>query len=227
MGSDALESYALNGYYRERAVFGSADVDAMVEHYMELRAKGPHPGDSSGVEGRTIRREADPLRGYPRMINMHLWDSASARWMNSPRLRETASALLAQPAEILQTMVYFKPPGSRGQAFHQDNVYLKITPIMGAWVALDPAGGENGGMTMVRGSHLLGLLPVEQADTDLYFTATHSAIAIGTNGIHQKISVPVILNIRCAKATLTATGLAVAIAAIMAVIVVPIFAPSV
>jgi ectoine hydroxylase-related dioxygenase (phytanoyl-CoA dioxygenase family) len=73
-------------------------------------------------------------------------------------------------------MVYFTPPGSRGQSFHQDNLYLRLTPVVAAWVALDACDTENGAMEMVRGSHLLGLMPCQTADTDVSFTDSETVM---------------------------------------------------
>lgn len=171
-----LLSYAANGYHTERAVFTPHEVGAMIDHYMALRAAGPHPGDYAGVPARTSSPTPDPLARYPRPINMHTYDAQTRRWMNDPRLVETVSALLGQPAKLLQTMVYYKPPGSRGQSFHQDNLYLRVTPVAAAWVALDRADAENGAMEMVRGSHLLGLLPCQLADTDVSFTESETVL---------------------------------------------------
>ena len=70
----------------------------------------------------------------------------------------------------------FKPPGGRGQSFHQDNLYLRQTPVVAAWVALDRADAENGAMEMVRGSHLLGLLPLQAADTDVSVTEIETVL---------------------------------------------------
>jgi ectoine hydroxylase-related dioxygenase (phytanoyl-CoA dioxygenase family) len=48
-------------------------------------------------------------------------------------------------------MFYYKPPGSRGQAMHQDNFYLLVEPqtCVAAWTAINDADPENGGMYLV------------------------------------------------------------------------------
>ena len=174
MDEQIWRGYASRGYLIQRAVFDVAEVDLMKSHYMAVRAGGSYPGDFAGVPANN--KAADPLSQYPRLINMHDWDEKTGDWMCDDRLVNTVSELMGQPAKPLQTMVYFKPPGSRGQSFHQDNLYLKHTPVVAAWVALDACDAENGAMEMVRGSHLLGLLPCRTADTNVSFTDSETVV---------------------------------------------------
>jgi ectoine hydroxylase-related dioxygenase (phytanoyl-CoA dioxygenase family) len=173
---DDLAFYALNGYYVGREVFTPDEATEIRDHYMELRKEGPKPGDFAGVKTRTALDKPDPLMDYPRFIQMHNWDERARDWMSDSRLVSIVEALMGQPSRLMQTMLYFKPPGSRGQSFHQDNLYLRMTPVVAAWLALDPCDEENGAMEMVRGSHLMGLLPEEKADTDLSFTDNQTVI---------------------------------------------------
>ena len=175
MDAELLRGYAARGYLIQRAVFTTAEVEEMAAHYIGMRAKGPHPGDYAGVPA-TADSPIDPLEQFPRLIDMHRWDSRTRDWMHDPRLVDTVSGLMQQRAAPLQTMVYFKPAGSRGQSFHQDNLYLRTTPIAAAWVALDRCDAENGAMEMVRGSHLLGLLPCQAADTSSSFTDSETIV---------------------------------------------------
>lgn len=174
MERDAIATYALRGWHIERGLYTATEAETMIEHYMRLRRSGPLPGDSAGVA--TKSGGLDPNANFPRMINMHDWDERSREWMARPRMAEVAAALIGQPALLNQSMLYFKPAGARGQGFHQDNLYLKVTPLMGVWVALDRADAENGAMEMITGSHLLGILPVEEADTDRSFTANQTML---------------------------------------------------
>jgi ectoine hydroxylase-related dioxygenase (phytanoyl-CoA dioxygenase family) len=69
-------------------------------------------------------------------------------------------------------MLYFKPPGARGQALHQDQFYLRVKPgtCMAAWMALDSCDEPNGCMQVVPGSHTWPLLCTVKADTSVSFT---------------------------------------------------------
>jgi phytanoyl-CoA hydroxylase len=69
-------------------------------------------------------------------------------------------------------MLYFKPPGARGQALHQDQFYLRVQPgtCIAAWMALDDCDEENGCLQVVEGSHHWDVLCTIPADTTQSFT---------------------------------------------------------
>ena len=62
----------------------------------------------------------------------------------------------------LQSLFYFKPPGSLGRDLHQDNFYARTDPdgLVGTWIAIDDSDRENGGLVAYPGSHREGLLDV-------------------------------------------------------------------
>ena len=169
--------YDENGYAVLRGMFSPDEVATLREHYMQLRAQGEHPGDLTGVKPESD----DPLLRYPRMIHMHYWDEMSMQWMLDERLRAALNGLLGDDPLAVQTMIYFKPPGARGQALHQDNFYLRVRPgtCMAAWMALDPCDEENGCMQVVPGSQHWPVLCPEKADTSISFTDVTVPLAEG------------------------------------------------
>ncbi len=168
--SPYLQHYHEKGYVVVRGLFSPDEVAQYIDHYMTLRAQGEHPGDWAGIKVAGV----DPLKKFPRMIHMHRWDDASLQWLIDERLNRCMTALLGREPYAVQTMLYFKPPGARGQALHQDQYYLRVQPgtCMAAWMALDRCDEENGCMQVVPGSHLLPLLCTTQADTNQSFTDT-------------------------------------------------------
>src|SRR5690242_3343213 len=168
MSESFKTAFDRDGYVVAPALFDSAEVDRLRAHYMSLREHGRYDTDFVGIEspGR------DPQRRYPRMAQMHRWDDASLRWLLDPRLRERLVALVGSDPYAVQTMLYFKPAGSRGQALHQDNFYLRAEPgtCIAAWLALDRADEENGCMLVAPGSHRWPILCTEKADTKVSFT---------------------------------------------------------
>jgi hypothetical protein len=62
--------------------------------------------------------------------------------------------------KAMQSMLFLKPPGLPGQAWHQDERYIptRDRSLVGAWVALDDATIENGCLWVIPGSHRAGVL---------------------------------------------------------------------
>jgi ectoine hydroxylase-related dioxygenase (phytanoyl-CoA dioxygenase family) len=162
-------SYDEQGYVIMRQVFSTQEIESLRDHYMALRAEGEKPGDFAGDHATA----QDPLYKFPRMINMHHWDEASRNFLLNPRLRDILTDLAGVTPYAVQTMLYFKPPGARGQAVHQDNWYLRAAPgtCIGAWLALDDCDESNGCLQLVPGSNKWPLLCAIEADTTKSFTS--------------------------------------------------------
>lgn len=163
-----VQAYQEQGYVILRGLFSADEVATYTKHFMDLRESGTYPGDSAGID---IGSD-DPLKKYPRMIHMHRWDEISMKWMIDERLNAAMTALLEREPFAVQTMLYFKPAGARGQALHQDQSYLQVQPgtCMAAWLALDDCDEENGCLQMVPGSHEWPLLCLTDADIEQSFT---------------------------------------------------------
>jgi phytanoyl-CoA hydroxylase len=160
--------YQEHGYVVAEGLFDQDEVARYREHFMTLRRHGAYPGDLVGADPASN----DPLKRYPRMIHMHRWDDVSLSWMIDARINASLTGLLGREPYAVQTMLYFKPPGARGQALHQDNFYLKAQPgtCIAAWMALDDCDEANGCMQIVPGSHTWPLLCTTKADTSVSFT---------------------------------------------------------
>ena len=158
--------YKEQGFVVIPHLFDTATVKLMRDHYMKRRAEGPKPGDTGG----TSDHADDPNHQFPRMINMHNWDTLTQEWASDTNLLSVTEQLIDDTPVLLQTMLYFKPPGARGQALHQDEQYITIDPLIGIWVALDTSDETVGRMVVIPRSHQYGLLSVETANTAISFT---------------------------------------------------------
>ncbi|MBU6333580.1 MAG: phytanoyl-CoA dioxygenase family protein [Chloroflexi bacterium] len=174
---DAVQHFREQGFTLISGLFSDDEVASLRDHYMELRARGAHPGDFGGID----MSSNDPLKRYPRMIHMHRWDAPSLQWLLDERLARAMTALLGTEPFAVQTMLYFKPPGARGQALHQDQYYLKVNPgtCIAAWMALDDCDEANGCLQVVPGTHQLPLLCTVEADLHNSFTDVTVPLAEG------------------------------------------------
>ena len=163
-----VQDFDALGYVTVSGMFSQEEVARYRQHYMDMRAAGDYPGDFAGVD----LKSSDPLKRFPRLIHMHRWDKVSLEWMLHARIGSAFRQLLGKEPLAVQTMLYFKPPGARGQALHQDQYYLRVQPgtCIAAWMALDDCDEENGCLQVVPGSHKLPILCPIDADTSESFT---------------------------------------------------------
>jgi len=81
-------------------------------------------------------------------------------------------------AKCMQSMLFVKPAGYQGQAWHQDEHYIptRDRSLVGAWIALDDATIENGCLWVLPGSHRSGYLwPVRSHDDPEQFDGAQQA----------------------------------------------------
>jgi phytanoyl-CoA hydroxylase len=173
IGERECAEYQDQGYVVVHGLFSSDEVQLYLRHYMamherESAAQNQSLGDASSVGANAN----DPLKQWPRLMQMHRRDEASLRWLLDARLNQCLTALLGREPFAVQTMLYFKPAGARGQALHQDQYYLRVQPgtCMAAWMALDDCDEQNGCLYVAPGSHSWPLLCTVPADTDQSFT---------------------------------------------------------
>jgi phytanoyl-CoA hydroxylase len=175
--------FAENGYIVVRGLLAPEEVAALRDTFMAQAAHGPVEGLSDGH--RKLSPD-EPLARYPRMMHPHRHPELpvgplSMRYMLDHRFEAVLSGLFGEQPLAAQSMFYFKPPGARGQDLHQDNFYLRVKPgtCIAAWVAIDDADQENGGMVVVPGSNQFDIACPERADNTIFFTTEHVPVPAG------------------------------------------------
>lgn len=164
---NAKEVFSTEGYFIARGMFSSEEVESYKAHYDEVRKKGLHQ-DTFLADS----FENDPLKKYPRQMQMHRQDQISLDFLCDSRINQVITEISGFEPFGVQTMYYFKPAGARGQALHQDNFYLKAAPstCIAAWLAVDDCDEENGCIQVVPGSHNLPTMCLTKSDTTVSFT---------------------------------------------------------
>ncbi|MEU9971642.1 phytanoyl-CoA dioxygenase family protein [Streptomyces sp. NPDC051014] len=161
-----------DGFTVVRGLFGCEETDRLCAEFAALHAAGRAvPGHF--LPGPT----ADPLHRYPRVMQPHEISALARRFLLDARLRVILEGLLGEEVLAAQSMFYFKPPGARGQALHQDNFYLRVEPgtCVAAWVACEEIDRENGGLEVVPGTHRMDLFCPEESDAALSFAREYVA----------------------------------------------------
>ncbi len=170
-----------DGYLIVRRLWTPAEVAACRERFDAMGQTGRaieghwHPGESS----------ADPLRRYPRVMMPHRFDDLSRSMLLDARVEAVLKALMDDEPIATQSMFYFKPPGGKGQALHQDNYYLRVKPFscVAAWTAIDRADRDNGGLWLCPGTHTYEVQCPELANPDESFTTDFVAPPNGSDPV--------------------------------------------
>ena len=169
---DALSHrYQQQGYAVAAGLFSADEVATLAAHFEQMRLQQREDVIETLSDEAQIAAD-DPLLAYPRLMQPHRFDDHSRCWLLDARLNQSLTALMGREPYAVQTMVYFKPPGARGQALHQDQYFLRVQPgtCMAVWLALDDVDSDNGCMRVVPQSHTWDLLCTVDADTRQSFT---------------------------------------------------------
>ena len=160
--------YLSNGYLHVEGLFTGEECDRWCTYFTDMVERG---GDG-WAEGGVDVNHPDPLKRYPRLLQPHRADKVAFDFMVDPRINQYLSSFYDREPLAVQTMIYFKPPGARGQALHQDNRYLKADPgtCMAAWVALEDIDLDNGCLQVLPGTHDAPMICPKPAETTVSFT---------------------------------------------------------
>lgn len=101
---------------------------------------------------------------YKPLMNPDRENPVLAAAVRHPALVAAVERLFGGRVEAIQTQYFWKPPGALGHDVHQDNYYVRSNrdTFIAAWVALEDAGPDNGGLVVYPGSHAEDILPVEE-----------------------------------------------------------------
>ena len=180
---EQIEQFHNDGFLVVRGLFSPDETSKLREHFMAIHAAGPiedsfHPMPLEETGG-------DILKHYPRIMQPHRWDELSRQMLLNAHVGSILRDLLGETPLAAQSMLYFKPPGARGQALHQDNFYLHVKPgtCLASWLALDDADEENGTLFAVPGSDKIGVLCPHPADMTKSFTTEEVDIPAGSQPV--------------------------------------------
>ena len=165
-----LARWRTHGFLVVRRLWEHSEVAACAERFAEVTADGkPIPGHWNPDPA-----SDDPLLCWPRIMHPHRFDELALRMLLDARIEAMLTALMGEEPIAAQSMFYFKPPGSKGQALHQDNYYLRVRPhtCIAAWTAVDRSVPGNGGLYVCPGTHTMEVACPEVADPEESFT-TH------------------------------------------------------
>ncbi|WP_274362934.1 phytanoyl-CoA dioxygenase family protein [Paenibacillus thermotolerans] len=184
LSEEQVKFFHENGYLLLKGSCSPDLIDAFNAHVYTIRSEVTLP------EWAAVKRDED--RFTLRLFNPHKHDGFALQMMKLPIVRGALAQLMGREAAGVQSMYFYKEPGSAGQAPHQDYYYIKDDPMtmIAAWIAMEElVDEENGCLFVIPRSHKLGLLPHGAVKNLL----EHEAWTHETEGIDLSQEVPVVM----------------------------------
>lgn len=188
LSAEQVEHYHTQGYLIVPGTFDATEIEHVRDHF-DLLARDGKAIPGYWTPDLTADPVAKPLARYPRVMHPHRYNEFCRRMMLHPRIEMILRDLMGEEPVACQSMYYFKPPGAKGQALHQDNYYLRVKPCtcVAGWVAIDPSTPENGGLVVVPGTQNQEIICPSVADDSESFTTHLVNAPKGMKAIHTRL----------------------------------------
>ena len=160
-----VRAFVDNGFHIGEGLVSAAELEELKADMVKL-ARGVYPCKSLQPLPASMS-DQEILQNILCLHQPHFISPVMKRFAEHPRICSVLSRITAAhlphwdgAVKCMQTMLFVKPPGKQGQAWHQDERYIptRDRSLIGAWIAIDDATIENGCLWVVPGSHQSGYL---------------------------------------------------------------------
>ena len=174
-GMRLAADYRRDGYLVARQLLSRRERDKLLEETAAICR-----GQRGAVRGLTpMSCDVSDEEAVSRVLTIQFPHKASPliaeRYLGHPAVVDVLTSIIGPDVKCMQSMLFGKPSGKPGQAWHQDEYYIptRDRSLCGAWMALDDAVVENGCLWVMPGSHRHGVIwPTRPHGTDEYDEGT-------------------------------------------------------
>src|SRR5258708_5489982 len=169
------DDYVRDGFAVVDNLLSRAEVDALNAEAAAI-ARGER-GAIVGADAGLGKSETQLMSEVIAIHFPHKISPMALATMAHPNIVPVLRALIGLNVKAMQTMLFVKHAGQPGQAWHQDEHFIptRDRSLTGAWIALDDATIENGGMRMHPSSHKAGVLWPMRPHGDARFDSADEA----------------------------------------------------
>lgn len=129
-------------------------------------------GEFEGVQAAPPDASDDQvLQNYLCIHFPHKISDVMLSQLSHPAIVDGLTQVIGPDVKAMQSMLFIKPSGKPGQAWHQDENFIptRDRSLTAAWIAMDNATVENGCLWVLPGSHVPGVLyPQRDHHSDLF-----------------------------------------------------------
>ncbi|MCL4216576.1 MAG: phytanoyl-CoA dioxygenase family protein [Candidatus Hydrogenedentes bacterium] len=156
--ADYAAFYAENGYLVVPNLVSQDELARLKQDTADI-ARGKYPCE--GINPLPAEFTDDQvLRTVLCIHQVHFISPVMLEFVKHPGMAEVLTKIIGPDVKCMQSMLFVKPPGFQGQAWHQDEIYIptRDRSLCGGWIAIDDATVENGCLWVLPGSHRSGYL---------------------------------------------------------------------
>ena len=174
MTEEATNFYTENGFLIVEDALSPAEVDALRDETTKI-CRGELSTDIGNYTMPEIGlSDYDVLRQFLCIHFPHKISSTMYEQLAHPAIVDVLTHVIGPDVKCMQSMLFIKPSGKPGQAWHQDEDFIptRDRSLTGAWIALDDATVDNGCLWVIPGSHKRGILWPQHIQEDSRFDCT-------------------------------------------------------
>jgi len=162
---EQVQSFVDNGFLVVPDLMTSDELDELKADTVRV-ARGGYECENIQPMPESLS-DAEVLQNILCIHQPHYVSPVMEKYVQHPKICGVLSQITAAhlpfwdgSVKCMQSMLFVKPPGFQGQAWHQDEIYIptRDRSLIGAWIAMDDATIENGCLWVVPGSHRQGYL---------------------------------------------------------------------
>jgi phytanoyl-CoA hydroxylase len=160
-----VRSFVENGYLVVPDLMSADEVEELRRDAAKI-ARGGYPTPSIPPQPEEMTDD-NVMRNVLCIHQPHFISPVIQNYVRHPTICGILSQIVAAhlpwwdgSVKCMQSMLFVKPPGFQGQAWHQDEIFIptRDRSLCGAWIALDDASLESGCLWVLPGSHRAGFL---------------------------------------------------------------------
>ncbi|MGV9385282.1 phytanoyl-CoA dioxygenase family protein [Nonomuraea sp. NPDC003707] len=167
---DLKAPYERDGYLVLDRALDPGEVGELLEEAVRI-CRGELGDISGALPAGDADSDDDVLRRFLCVHYPHKLSGLMLDTMRHPAIVSALTSLIGPNVKAMQSMLFIKPEGEPGQAWHQDELFIptRDRSLAAAWIALDDATVENGCLWVLPGSHRRGVLyPNREHDDPRY-----------------------------------------------------------
>ncbi|GAA4306401.1 phytanoyl-CoA dioxygenase family protein [Compostibacter hankyongensis] len=154
-----IDFYREYGYLVAKDLISREEIAELKRETVEIfRGKrGKLEGIVEVTDGET---DEEVLKKYVAIHFPHKISPVIHRYLSHKGITGILTKIISPNVKCMQSMLFVKGPGKSGQAWHQDEYYIptRDRSLTGAWIAIDDATVENGGLWIIPGSNREGYI---------------------------------------------------------------------